>query len=198
MPGGRPVAFTKARRARYLKLRATRLHLTKRQCAEGAGVTTGTVSEWVALGEGSPHKGRECSAARKAEAAEFASKLKEVEEKREAELLDVALQQVLAACTTSSKEITTREVMTDKGEVIKLRTVKRKPPEWTPAAWLLERRDPARFGRRDPEAARLEREAAEARARMEGGVDGLAEVLRGLTPEARAILRQQLDEADEE
>jgi hypothetical protein len=115
------------KRARFLD--AYRLGLPIEQAAHFADIPPGVVHEWIARGEGRDPRGRGMTPETRAFAEDLARA------RAEQHTLDVTL---IESAARGGAEIERRTIRRPSGEVETV--VRRSPPDWRAAAWLLERR----------------------------------------------------------
>ena len=136
MPGGRPSSLTDEVSAELCRLIGEDGLPDKDACAI-AGVSTTRFYEWLKQGE----------AAKTGKFREFRDGIKKARSQFKATHIGV----VRRAATEPSVEEKTVTRLLPSGETFAEHTVTTKPPTWQPSAWLLERKFPSEFSRRQLE-----------------------------------------------
>ena len=101
-----------------------------------AGVSDKTILDWIARGEGRSERASDPVF------VEFVEELKKAKAKQEVHCLDV-----INKASLGQFVVTTVKTIRKDGTIAE--TTKYAPPHWPAAAWLLERKYPDRYGRRD-------------------------------------------------
>lgn len=181
---GRPVVFNQTRRELFLKAFAEGLPIVS-CCAAAGGIDRMTYLDWVKVGEGRSGPHRELSEERRAAAVDFVRRLKEIEEAREAVLLEQCQKTLAQAATEGFVKVKIRKVTRFDGTGAQVYSettedVEKATPTWHAAAWAMERRQPETWGTGDARLA-----AAQARKlELEGGKpktkEETTEMLRGI------------------
>lgn len=127
MPGRPTDLHDQQKRERFLN--AHRLGLSIEQAAAFANINPATIHEWIARGEGRDPRGRKTTPETRAFAEDCARA------RAEQHTLDVML---IEAAARGGAEIERRTTRRANGETEVV--VRKSPPDWRAAAWLLERR----------------------------------------------------------
>jgi len=126
-----------------------RLGMTYERAAQAAGISEQTLHRWRNRGNAEQERLKEKGARprkREADYVSFVSDLADAEAVGEQTLIAK-----IQASASGGREMTERRIEYDaEGNQIKeIVTVKQEPPHWTPAAWILERRHPERWMKRE-------------------------------------------------
>lgn len=176
---GRPTDLTPEVQEKIVKALRAGNHFST--ACEYAGIAVGTGREWLARGQGADwttQKGRSPLPIY----AEFADAIKKAMADAEAG----ALQRIMKAAL-GGEEVKTKEIIRPDGSKVTERTVSQ--PEWTAAAWYLERKHPDKWGRKDEVrvAAKVQEEIDAALEQLREGLpaDEYERVLSILAPGER-------------
>lgn len=150
---GRPIVFTEERRELFLAAYAQGLP-TASCCSAAGGIGMEAYLDWVKIGEGREGPDRCVSAARRDAAVMFVKRLRAIEETREAALLERCTKTLDEAASTGFVRVKIRKTTRydAKGNVVHSETtedIEKATPIWQAAAYVKERREHEKWGRKD-------------------------------------------------
>lgn len=152
-PSGRRIGFTEERRELFLKAYTQGLP-TQSCCTAAGGIEVVTYLDWVKIGEGREAPNREVSQTKRDAAVMFVQRLRAVDDLREAALLERCTKTLDEAASQGFVKVKIRKTTRydAKGNVVHSETtedIEKATPIWQAAAYIKERREHERWGRRD-------------------------------------------------
>lgn len=150
---GRHPSFTPERREAFIREFAKGSPLVT-CCTAAGGIDPATYLDWLKVGEGRERAGRIVSEARREDAVRFALRIREVEESREVVMLEKCQATIEKAATEGFSKVKIRKVtrFDATGKQVHSETVEeieKATPIWQASAWMKERRESEKWGRKD-------------------------------------------------